>query len=114
MLEMPTNEVYGRGGQRVVIFGQSNVYLQAENNQAAHALEADDMEHAWLPVGEHPNAELTVKMDKATLDRISLRQLDFPTAIKQGLIKLDGNGKRFGELLGLLDTFEPQFNIVTP
>ncbi|MNO55787.1 Metallo-beta-lactamase superfamily protein [compost metagenome] len=61
-----------------------------------------------------PNAEFTVKMDKATLDRISLRQLDFPTAIKQGLIKLDGNGKRFGELLGLLDTFEPQFNIVTP
>ncbi|MGE8065265.1 alkyl/aryl-sulfatase [Pseudomonas sp. NPDC089569] len=61
-----------------------------------------------------PQADLTVKMDKATLDKISLRQLDFPNAAKQGLVKLDGNAKKLGELLGMLDSFDSQFNIVTP
>jgi alkyl sulfatase BDS1-like metallo-beta-lactamase superfamily hydrolase len=61
-----------------------------------------------------PRANLTVKLDKATLDQISLRKLDFPTAIKQGAIKLDGDGKKLGEFLGMIDNFKPQFNIVTP
>ena len=59
-------------------------------------------------------ADLTVTLDKATLDQISLRKLDFPTAIKQGAIKLDGDGKKLGEFLGMIDSFKPQFNIVTP
>ncbi|MNG29555.1 hypothetical protein D3C84_1150040 [compost metagenome] len=53
-------------------------------------------------------------MSKATLEQISLKQLDFPTAMQKGLIKIEGNGKKFAELLGALDTFSPQFNIVTP
>ena len=61
-----------------------------------------------------PKADVTVKLSKATLDRISLRQLDFPTAIKQGDIKLDGEGARLGQLLGMMDSFTPQFNVVTP
>ncbi|UVE18399.1 MBL fold metallo-hydrolase [Pseudomonas sp. LS44] len=64
--------------------------------------------------GANAKADVTVRLDKATLDKISLRQLDFPTAIKQGDIKLEGNGKKLGEFLGLLDSFDPQFNIVTP
>jgi len=62
----------------------------------------------------HDDAALTVTMSKATLDRISQRQLDFPTAIKQGDITLQGDGQKLGELLGMLDTFSPWFNIVTP
>ncbi|MGH8432885.1 MAG: alkyl/aryl-sulfatase [Pseudomonas sp.] len=62
----------------------------------------------------HAQPDVTVKMAKSTLDQISLRQLDFPTALKQGAIKLEGNGKKLGELLGMLDSFQPQFNIVTP
>ncbi|AYC31519.1 MBL fold metallo-hydrolase [Pseudomonas cavernae] len=64
--------------------------------------------------GRNGKADVTVKLDKSTLDQISARQLDFPTAIKQGAIKLEGNGKKLGEFLGLLDSFDPQFNIVTP
>ncbi|MGE8069446.1 alkyl/aryl-sulfatase [Pseudomonas sp. NPDC089569] len=59
-------------------------------------------------------AAVTVSLDKSTLDRISLRELDFPTAIKQGAIKLEGDGKKLGEFLSLLDSFSGQFNIVTP
>lgn len=65
--------------------------------------------------GNHnPQAAVTVTMDKATLDKISLRQLDFPAAIKQGDIQIQGDSKKLGELLGMLDTFTPTFNIVTP
>lgn len=57
---------------------------------------------------------ISASMAKSTLDLISLKQLDFPTAIKQGQISLSGNGKQLGELLGALDSFSPQFDIVTP
>ena len=57
---------------------------------------------------------VTITLAKATLDQISLRKLDFPTAIKQGDIKLDGDGKALGVFLGMIDTPAPQFNIVTP
>jgi alkyl sulfatase BDS1-like metallo-beta-lactamase superfamily hydrolase len=62
----------------------------------------------------HAKADATVTLSKATLDRISLGQLDFPTAMKQGDIKLEGDGVRFKSLMGMLTTFQPTFNVVTP
>ncbi|MBV7574470.1 MBL fold metallo-hydrolase [Pseudomonas sp. PDM32] len=64
--------------------------------------------------GLNAQADAGVTMSKATLEQISLKQLDIPTAIQKGLIKLQGNGKKLGELMSSLDTFAPQFNIVTP
>ncbi|MGZ9738230.1 alkyl/aryl-sulfatase [Pseudomonas sp. GNP012] len=64
--------------------------------------------------GLNAQADASVTMSKATLEQISLKQLDIPTAIQKGLIKLQGNGKKLGELMTSLDTFAPQFNIVTP
>ncbi|MGF6595236.1 alkyl/aryl-sulfatase [Pseudomonas sp. 2835] len=64
--------------------------------------------------GLNPKADASLSMNKATLEQISLKQLDFPTAMQKGLIKVDGNGKKIAELLGTLDSFSPQFNIVTP
>jgi alkyl sulfatase BDS1-like metallo-beta-lactamase superfamily hydrolase len=63
---------------------------------------------------QHPKADVSVRMSKATLDKINLRQLDFPTAIKQGDIKLTGDGSKFNELLSMLTNFKLMFNIVTP
>jgi len=34
--------------------------------------------------------------------------------MQTGLAKLQGNCQQFGVLMGSLDTFGPQFNIVTP
>lgn len=62
----------------------------------------------------HAKPDATVDMTKATLDRISLGQLDFPTALKQGEIKVEGDGTRLTSLLGMLTRFQPVFNIVTP
>ncbi|MGO4328107.1 alkyl/aryl-sulfatase [Cupriavidus sp. M-11] len=62
----------------------------------------------------NPNAGVTVRLAKATLDEINLRRLDFPTAVSKGQIKLEGQGQKLGEFIGMLDTFDTQFNIVTP
>ncbi|POA19949.1 alkyl/aryl-sulfatase [Pseudomonas sp. FW300-N1A1] len=64
--------------------------------------------------GSNPQADASISMNKATLEQIALKQLDFPTAIQKGLVKLQGDGKKLGQLLGSLDTFSPQFNVVTP
>ncbi|NCE89375.1 alkyl/aryl-sulfatase [Pseudomonas sp. L13] len=64
--------------------------------------------------GINPKADAGLSMSKVTLEQISLKQLDFPTAVEKGLIKIEGNGKKLVELLESLDTFSPQFNIVTP
>ncbi|QGW77050.1 MBL fold metallo-hydrolase [Pseudomonas alkylphenolica] len=64
--------------------------------------------------GLNPKADASLSMSKATLEQVSLKQLDFPTAMQKGLIKVEGNGKKIAELLATLDTFSPQFNIVTP
>jgi alkyl sulfatase BDS1-like metallo-beta-lactamase superfamily hydrolase len=63
---------------------------------------------------QHAKADASVRMSKAVLDRISLRQLDFATALKQGDIRVEGNAGKLTELLGMLAAFKPNFNIVTP
>lgn len=63
---------------------------------------------------QHAKADATVTMNKATLDRISLRQLDFATALKQGDVKVAGDGRKLPELMGMLAMFTPSFNIVMP
>ncbi|MHC8314712.1 alkyl/aryl-sulfatase [Pseudomonas sp. LB3P31] len=64
--------------------------------------------------GLNPAADASVSLSKETLEQISLKQLDFPTAIKKGLVSLKGDGTKLGSLLSSVDTFSPQFNIVTP
>ena len=64
--------------------------------------------------GLNPAADASVSLSRDTLEKISLKQLDFPTAMQKGLVKLQGNAQKFGLLMGSLDTFGPQFNIVTP
>lgn len=63
---------------------------------------------------QHAKADATITMTKPTLDRISLRQVDLPTAIKQGDVKIDGDGRKLGELMGMTTPFKTMFNIVTP
>jgi alkyl sulfatase BDS1-like metallo-beta-lactamase superfamily hydrolase len=93
--DMVMNWVFADLGQRYTLTLRNGVLTHRNDQLAAQA-------------------DLTVTLDKATLDQISLRKLDFPTAIKQGAIKLDGDGKKLGEFLGMIDSFKPQFNIVTP
>ena len=60
------------------------------------------------------NADATVTLNRSTLDAITLRQKTFPEAVKAGEVKIQGTGAKLQELLGMLDEFDPMFDIVTP
>lgn len=64
--------------------------------------------------GRHAKADATVTMTKAVLDRINRRDLDLPSATATGAITLEGDGKKLGELMGLMSAFNRTFPIVTP
>jgi linear primary-alkylsulfatase len=68
-----------------------------------------------------PKPDATLTLTRTTLNEVtgkvspavSLGQA-FDEAIAAGDIKVDGDGAKVSELFGLMDTFSPSFNIVTP
>jgi alkyl sulfatase BDS1-like metallo-beta-lactamase superfamily hydrolase len=61
-----------------------------------------------------PVAEVSVTLERATLDAITLRQTTFPQAIAAGKVKVEGSAEKLRELFGLFDTFDANFAIVEP
>ena len=53
-------------------------------------------------------------MQRGTLDRIMLQQTTLAAAAQAGEVQVAGDPQKFAELMGLMDTFEFWFNIVTP
>ena len=60
------------------------------------------------------DADASVTLTRATLDTITLRQTTFPEAVKAGTVQVTGDAGKLVELLGLLDNFEPMFEVVEP
>jgi alkyl sulfatase BDS1-like metallo-beta-lactamase superfamily hydrolase len=60
------------------------------------------------------NADATFTLTRATLDTITLRQITFREAIMSGAIKYGGDPRKLGDLLAMLDDFNPAFEIVEP
>jgi linear primary-alkylsulfatase len=60
------------------------------------------------------NADATVKLSRATLDRVITGHRTMPDALAAGEIAITGNGGKVTELLGLLDQFNRMFEIVEP
>ncbi|OLP01719.1 hypothetical protein BVU76_13455 [Mycolicibacterium porcinum] len=88
-----------------------NVNFKDINKQYGLTVENAVLNYAPAPV---PNANVTVTLDKATLDDIQLGSLKLEDAISQNKVTIDGNRASFDEFMGLLDTFPFWFNIVTP
>jgi len=61
-----------------------------------------------------PDADATLVLTRAVLDQIFLGQTTFQKQLASGDIHIEGNPMKLVELLSLLDTFEPGFNVVTP
>ncbi|MGZ3318325.1 MAG: alkyl sulfatase C-terminal domain-containing protein, partial [Isosphaeraceae bacterium] len=49
-----------------------------------------------------------------TLDRVLVGETTLDKEIEAGSIRIQGDRRKLAELLSLLDSFEPMFNIVTP
>lgn len=60
------------------------------------------------------NADATITLDRATLDRITLGQTSMPEAVAAGQVQIEGDGGKLEELMSYLDDFDFWFDLVTP
>lgn len=95
-------------GKRMVI----NWVLPDTNQQARMNLENSVLTHTMGKLAT--DADATVTLNRSTLDMITLRQKTFPQAVGDGSVKVQGNGAKLQELLGMFDEFNPLFDVVTP
>jgi alkyl sulfatase BDS1-like metallo-beta-lactamase superfamily hydrolase len=82
---------------------QQQVRMKLENATLTHVMGK-----------QAPNPDATITLDRATLDAITLKQKTFPQAAKEGAITIQGNAAKLQELLGMMDEFNPMFDVVTP
>ncbi len=59
-------------------------------------------------------ADAGFTLTRAALDAILLKEKTFPDAIKAGEIAIEGDARKLGELIGMLDEFTADFPIVEP
>jgi linear primary-alkylsulfatase len=67
--------------------------------------------HAGL---HDPPAEATLRVDRLALNDLMLKTADVAALAEAGRLRIEGDGAKIGELLGLLDDPDPSFPIVTP
>lgn len=75
------------------------------------------LEHAVLShrLGvQHPQAQATLQLTRATLNDVMLQKTSFAEAVQTGRLAVDGDGQALATLLGLLDSFERMFPVVGP
>jgi alkyl sulfatase BDS1-like metallo-beta-lactamase superfamily hydrolase len=59
-------------------------------------------------------ADASLTLTRDTLNAIVLRRVTVSDAIQSGQIKAVGEAGKVGELFSLLDTFNPDFEVVEP
>ena len=75
------------------------------------SLENSVLNHTQKQI-EKADVDLTLSMK--TMNSIQLKEITYEQAVKDGKIKIKGDKKVFDRFLGILDTFNFWFNIVTP
>jgi linear primary-alkylsulfatase len=65
--------------------------------------------------GRHdPAADAALFVDRTAFDELLLKTADVAALAEGGRLRVEGDGEKLGELLGLLDEPDPDFAIVTP
>ncbi len=65
--------------------------------------------------GDHePAAEAALVVEREALNQLLLKTADIGELAESGRLRVEGDGAKLGELLGLLDEPDPGFAIVTP
>ncbi|MBV9555845.1 MAG: MBL fold metallo-hydrolase, partial [Pseudolabrys sp.] len=59
-------------------------------------------------------ADAGFTLTRPTFDSILARRTTFPAAVAAGDIKVQGQGAKLGELIGMLDEIPPEFPLVEP
>ena len=63
---------------------------------------------------QDPHADATVLVERTALNELFAGLTPLPGLLQAGRLRVEGDGAKLGELLGLLDTPDPSFAIVTP
>jgi linear primary-alkylsulfatase len=79
-----------------------------------HALTLRNGVLSHRPGRHDPVADAALVVDRAALDELLLKTADLAELAESGRLKVEGDGTKLGELLGLLDEPDPGFAIVTP
>jgi alkyl sulfatase BDS1-like metallo-beta-lactamase superfamily hydrolase len=59
-------------------------------------------------------ADASFTLTRTTLDQVLLKQRTFVDAVKAGEVAVEGDPRKLGELLAMLDEFTPDFPVVEP
>jgi alkyl sulfatase BDS1-like metallo-beta-lactamase superfamily hydrolase len=79
-----------------------------------HRIEVRNGVMRHRPGSHDPPAEAELIVEREALDRLLLKAADVGELAESGRLRVEGNGVKLGELLGLLDEPDPGFAIVTP
>ena len=79
-----------------------------------YVLNLENCALTYLADRRSDRADATVTLDRATLNRLILRELSIPDAMQSGRARVDGDPARVAELFGLLDDFTLMFEVVEP
>ncbi len=66
------------------------------------------------PGSHEPTADAALVVEREALDQLLLKTADIAELAESGRLRVEGDGVKLGELLGLLDEPDPGFAIVTP
>ncbi|NRD72314.1 MBL fold metallo-hydrolase [Shewanella sp. VB17] len=88
-----------------------NIIFTDLNSEYSLSVKNSVLNYSQLP---NPDADAKMRMDKTTMDKILLGETTYEKAVKDGLIKIEGDKSIVDDFIAMLDNFEFWFNIVTP
>ncbi|MBY0544298.1 MAG: MBL fold metallo-hydrolase [Gammaproteobacteria bacterium] len=84
------------------------------DNNAHYVLELNNDVLNTFADEQDKSSDATLTLNSATLNKILSGQLSIDDAIKANKVTITGDKNKVNELLSLMDSFNPDFNIVTP
>lgn len=88
-------------------------WVLPDTNQK-YAVELENSVLIYSDGTQLPNPDATLTLSRASMDNIMLGQTTMAKEIENGNATVDGSQEKLNELLSLIVTFPPLFNIVTP
>jgi alkyl sulfatase BDS1-like metallo-beta-lactamase superfamily hydrolase len=86
---------------------------QVTDPDGAHLLELENGVLNHHP-GHDPEADATLTIERQALNEMLGKEADLAELATSGRLRVEGDGEKLGQLLGLLDEPDPGFAIVTP
>lgn len=88
-------------------------WVLPDTNQK-YALELENSVLIYTSGKQLTGADATLTLPRASMDKIMLGETTLAKEIESGNAKVEGSQEKLNELLGLIVSFPPLFNIVTP